>query len=222
MSSEGDAVRSPQRALPSEERTGHAMYGPWMLAGYAGSIVGANWLIATYGLVPVGFGLMAPAGVYAAGLAFTFRDLVRERYGYWPTVAAIFVGAALSALLSPAFAAASGMAFLFSESLDALVFEKLRRRRWLTAVAASNVAGFVADSALFLLLAFGSLDFLAGQLLGKAYMTVLAVAVLWAWRRQGAVSAACLDCNRNVRPTADNRCPRCGGDDFAVTGEAWA
>lgn len=170
------------------------MSGLLTLAGYAGSILAANWLITTYGLVPVGFGLMAPAGVYAAGLAFTFRDLVRERYGYWPTVAAIVAGAGLSAVLSPAFAAASGMAFLFSESLDALVFERLRRRKWLTAVAASNVVGFVADSAVFLLLAFGSLDFLAGQLLGKGWMTLLAVFVLWtvrSWRdlpiRRGAV-----------------------------------
>lgn len=39
------------------------------LLAYVGTILAANWLIATFGLVPVGFGLMAPAGVFAAGLA---------------------------------------------------------------------------------------------------------------------------------------------------------
>jgi hypothetical protein len=58
----------------------------------------------------------------------------------------------------------------------------LRRRGWLRAVAASNAAGLAVDSALFLWLAFGSLDFLAGQVLGKAWMTALAVALLWAIR----------------------------------------
>lgn len=148
------------------------------LGCYAGSIVLANFLISRVGIVPVGFGLMAPAGVYAAGLAFTFRDLVRESLGRGWMVGAVLVGAALSAFLSPTFALASGAAFLLSESLDALVYEPLRRRSWLGAVAASNVAGFVADSVLFLLLAFGSLDFLAGQLLGKAWMTLAAVLAL--------------------------------------------
>ena len=36
----------------------------------------------------------------------------------------------------------------------------------------------------FLTLAFGSLEFLAGQVVGKLWMTVLAVALLWAWRRR--------------------------------------
>lgn len=152
------------------------------LAGYIGTIFAANWAISTYGLVPVGFGIMAPAGVYFAGLAFTFRDLTRETLGLRGSLAAVLAGALLSALVSPQFALASGVAFGLSETLDALVYEPLRRRNWLGAVAASNVAGFVADSALFLLLAFGSLDFLAGQLVGKAWMTAAAVALLWAWR----------------------------------------
>jgi hypothetical protein len=38
---------------------------------YVATIVGANWALATFGVVPVGFGLYAPAGVYFAGLAFT-------------------------------------------------------------------------------------------------------------------------------------------------------
>ena len=155
------------------------------LAGYVATIFAANWAIATFGLVPVGFGLMAPAGVYFAGLAFTLRDLTREHAGYWWAISAIWLGAALSAGVAPGHLAfASGMAFLFSETLDATVYEWLRRRGWLGAVVVSNVAGFIADSALFLWLAFGTLDFLAGQVVGKAWMTGAAVLVLWLWRQR--------------------------------------
>jgi uncharacterized PurR-regulated membrane protein YhhQ (DUF165 family) len=160
------------------------MTGVLALAGYAGSIVAANWIIQHVGLVPVGFGLMAPAGVYAAGLAFSLRDLTHEAYGAKGALLAIAAGAALSAWISPAFALASGVAFGLSELADLLVYAPLRRRRrWLLAVAASNVVGFTVDSALFLLLAFGSLDFLAGQLVGKFETTLAAVALLWAWRQ---------------------------------------
>ena len=48
---------------------------------YVATIFAANWAIAAFGVVPVGFGLMAPAGVYFAGLAFTFRDLTQEKLG---------------------------------------------------------------------------------------------------------------------------------------------
>jgi len=154
------------------------------LAGFIGTIMAANAAIAAVGLVPVGFGLMAPAGVYFAGLAFTFRDLTRETLGVRWSWVAIAAGTVLSALVSPTFALASGVAFGLSEGLDALAYEPLRRRGWLWAVAGSNVVGFAADSVLFLALAFGSLEFLAGQLLAKGYMTLLAVAVLWVWKRQ--------------------------------------
>lgn len=153
------------------------------LLGYIATIFGANWAIATFGLVPVGFGLLAPAGVYFAGLAFTMRDLTQEGLGRAWTFGAILVGAALSALVSPQFAVASGAAFLVSEGLDFAVYTPLRARHWLGAVALSNTVGLVADSVLFLLLAFGSLEFLAGQVVGKAWMTALAVGVLWLWRR---------------------------------------
>ncbi len=135
-------------------------------------------------MVPVGFGLEAPAGVYFAGLAFTFRDLVQERFGRSWTLGAILVGAGLSALVSPQFALASGAAFLFSELADFAVYTPLRKRHWLGAVVASNAVGLVVDSALFLGLAFGSFAFLPGQVVDKAWMTLLAVALLWAWRRK--------------------------------------
>lgn len=164
----------------------------WLI-GYILTIIAANWAIQTFGLVPVGFGLLAPAGVYFAGLAFTLRDLTQDSLGRRWTVAAIVIGAGVSAFVSPQFALASGVAFLVSETADFVVYTPLRERHWLGAVAASNTVGLVVDSALFLWLAFGSLDFLAGQVVGKLEMTVLAVAILAAWRwahRPAATEAA--------------------------------
>jgi queuosine precursor transporter len=47
----------------------------------------------------------------------------------------------------------------------------------------SNTAGLVLDSVVFLWLAFGSLEFLAGQLVGKATMTLVALPLLVVARR---------------------------------------
>lgn len=149
---------------------------------YVATIFAANWAIVTFGPVPVGFGLMAPAGVYFAGLAFTFRDLTQDALGKRWTYAAILVGAALSGLLSGPLALASAVAFAFSETADLIVYTPLHERRWLAAVAASNLVGLVVDSMLFLWLAFGSLEFLAGQVVGKLEMTLLAIVLLGGWR----------------------------------------
>src|SRR5829696_9347115 len=90
---------------------------------YVGTVFAANWAIGRFGIVPVGFGLLAPAGVYFAGLAFTLRDLTHEALGRKAVLGAILVGAACSALISPALALASGTAFLFSELADFAIYE---------------------------------------------------------------------------------------------------
>lgn len=144
-------------------------------AGLVGTVLAANWAIARWGLVPVGFGLVAPAGVYFAGLAFGLRDVVQETLGRLAVLACIVAGALASVLVSPVFALASGTAFLFSELADFAVYEPLRTRQWVLAAGASNLVGAVVDSALFLWLAFGSLEFLAGQIVGKAWMGALGV-----------------------------------------------
>jgi uncharacterized PurR-regulated membrane protein YhhQ (DUF165 family) len=166
------------------------------LVAYIATIFAANWAIQQFGPVPVGFGLMAPAGVYFAGLAFTLRDLTQERLGRRAVVLAIVVGALVSAVapyvislgaldMTPVrIALASAAAFLVSEMADFAVYTPLRARNWLGAVLASNVVGLVVDSALFLSLAFGSLEFLPGQIVGKAGMTLLAIVILWAVRRR--------------------------------------
>lgn len=163
----------------------------WFVA-FVGTVYGANWALKTFGFVDIGFGLTAPAGVLFAGLAFTFRDLTHASLGRLWCIVAILVGASLSFLLEDVgrIALASGLAFLFSEAMDLSVYEPLHRRSWLTAVGLSNTVGLVVDSALFLWIAFGSLDFIEGQIVGKLYMTVLAIGVLWIWRRSFATSPA--------------------------------
>jgi len=153
----------------------------WLLA-YIATIFAANWLVVHVGIVPVGFGLVAPAGVYVVGIGFTLRDLVHRQLGRWWVLGAIIIGAALSALVSSRFAIASGATFLVAELADMAVYEPLHRRNWLAAVLVSNTVGLVVDSAMFLLLAFGSLQYLAGQVVGKGWMTALAVLAIWSWR----------------------------------------
>jgi len=127
--------------------------------------------------VPVWPGIAAPSGVLFAGLAFTFRDLTQEWLGRKVVLVAIVVGALLSWLVTSNrdLAVASGVAFL--------VYQPLRERRWLLAVAASNLVGLVIDSVLFLQIAFGSLDFIEGQIIGRIWTTIFAVLVLLALRR---------------------------------------
>jgi hypothetical protein len=163
--------------------------GVLALVGYICTIFAANLAISMVGIVPVGFGLMAPAGVYFAGLAFSLRDAVQETLGRRWTVVAILVGALVSALLSPQLAMASGIAFLASEFADFAVYTPLRQRGWFSAVVASNIVGVVVDSALFLWLAFGSLEFLAGQIVGKLWMTGLTIVLILIWRRRVAQTA---------------------------------
>jgi queuosine precursor transporter len=161
---------------------------------FALTIPAANWLIGNVGtkcvpsgpcLIPVAPGLMAPSGVTMIGIALVLRDLVQRRLGVGVAVAAILVGAGLSALVAPpALVLASAAAFLLSELADFAVYTPLARRRLITAVVASSVVGLVVDSIVFLWLAFGSLDFLAGQVVGKAWMVLLSIPfVAWLRRR---------------------------------------
>lgn len=153
------------------------------LAVYIAVIVAANWAVQHYGLVPVGFGLRAPAAVYFVGIAFTMRDLVQNILGRAVSLGAIVAGAAVSAAVSPTLALASGLAFFSSELADFLVYTPLLRRGWVLALVPANLAGCVVDSLVFLSIAFGSLSLLGGQVLGKAWMTGLAVIVLSPLRR---------------------------------------
>lgn len=160
----------------------------FMLVAFLSTIPIANWLIGSVGtkcipagpcLIPVGFGLLAPSGVLVIGAAFVLRDMVHERMGVAWAIAAILAGAAISVVITPpALAIASATAFLLAELADLGVYAPLRERRLALAVIASGIVGSVMDSAVFLLLAFGSLDFLAGQVVGKMWASLAAFGFL--------------------------------------------
>lgn len=171
-----------------------------VFVAFLATIPVANWLIGNIGttcipngpcLIPVAPGLMAPSGVLMIGLALVLRDAVQQLLGMRWTIMAIAVGVVLSALVAPpALVLASAAAFLIAESLDLAVYTPLRRRNLPLAVLASGAVGALADSAVFLLIAFGNLDYLAGQVVGKIWMSVAAAVVLAAtassvrWRQQ--------------------------------------
>lgn len=176
------------------------MIGYLALAAFSLTVPVANWLIGNVGtecipngpcVIPVGFGLTAPSGVLMIGAALVLRDVVHERLGAIWAVAAILFGAGLSALFaSPSLVVASVAAFLLAEMVDLGVYTPLRRRNLAAAVALSGLAGAAVDSAVFLFIAFGSLDFIAGQILGKFWMSLAAGLVLLGmrWRSDADMS----------------------------------
>src|SRR5580765_7073407 len=119
------------------------------------------------------------------GIALVLRDLVQRRLGVGVAAGGDLVGAAVSAMLAPpALVIASAVAFLLAEVADLAVYTPLARRRLIAAVVASSMAGLVVDSIVFLWLAFGSLEFLWGQIVGKAWMVLAAIPfVHWLRRR---------------------------------------
>jgi uncharacterized PurR-regulated membrane protein YhhQ (DUF165 family) len=56
------------------------------------------------------------------------------------------------------------------------------------AVLASGLVGAAVDSVLFLWLAFGSLDHLAGQLVGKMWMVGAAAGLFWLRAKRRAIA----------------------------------
>jgi len=169
------------------------------LIAFGLTIPAANWMIGHVGtacipnrpcLIPVapnpfGASLMAPSGVLMIGIALVLRDLVQRRLGVGYSASAVVAGAMLSAVVAPpALALASGVAFLISEFADLAVYTPLARRRLIAAVVASSLAGLVVDSVVFLWLAFGSLEFLAGQVIGKTWMVLLSIPFVHLLRRR--------------------------------------
>jgi uncharacterized PurR-regulated membrane protein YhhQ (DUF165 family) len=161
---------------------------------YCLTIPAANWLILHAGtecapggpcVIPVAPGVRAPSGVLMAGAALVLRDLVQRRFGVAIGVCAILMGTAIAGLLAPpALVIASATAFLISESVDFAVYTPLARKRFVTAVVVSGFFGLIVDSVVFLWLAFGSLEFIAGQIIGKAWMIVISIPFLrWLKRR---------------------------------------
>lgn len=168
----------------------------WLaFVAYLATIPAANWMIGNVGqcihgapcLVPVGFGLEAPSGVLMIGAALVLRDVLHSLLGVRRALLAIALGAVVSAgIAPPALVIASTAAFLLSELADMAIYSPLRARRLGLALLLSGLAGAAIDSAVFLYLAFGSLEFIAGQIIGKLWMTFAASGALLLMRARAA------------------------------------
>ena len=159
-----------------------------LAAAFLLTIPAANWLIGNVGtvcipqgpcLVPVAPGLMAPSGVMLIGVALVLRSLLQEVAGRTWVLGCLVAGTALSVLIAgPHLALASGAAFLAGELADWTVYSRLRERGFALSLILAGIVGSAVDSALFLGLAFGSLDFIAGQIVGKMWASLFAAAAL--------------------------------------------
>lgn len=157
--------------------------GATAAALFIASVIVANWLTSTYHFVPVGFGQMATAGTFAAGFALAARDAIQDTLGRTWMLTSLTAAALLSfAVADPHIALASAAAFTAAELLDFAIYTPLRNRtrfgdwRWTAAVLASGTAGAIADTAIFIGIAFGTaaiLPAMAGQIIGKTYASLL-------------------------------------------------
>ncbi len=192
---------------PRMSLSGRKAEGLFCFLAFIACIPTANWMIGHVGMAcgapgpcllpvfpwgPESRPLMAPSGVAMAGLALVLRDLVQRRLGRAVALLSIVAGAALSgAIAPPALVVASATAFLLSELADFLVYTPLQARGLVLAVFASSIVGLIVDSVLFLYLAFGSLEFLTGQILGKTWMVLLALPVVhWLRKCEGVGAVA--------------------------------
>lgn len=181
---------------------GRSGWAALAFAVYAGAIIASNWLITHVGiptgpggphLTPVGFGLMAPSGVWAAAVSFPARDVAQRLGGQWLGIAAILVGAAISWKISaPQIALASGVTYLCSETADFAVYTPLQRQWFTPAVIASGCVAAVVDSVLFLHLAGlpAGVSAVAGLVLGKVWVQMAAGPAAWGLRRTPALAVA--------------------------------
>jgi len=168
--------------------------GMFYLVAFILTIPFANWMIGNIGvvcpdngpcLIPVAPSVMAPSGVLMIGVALVLRDLIQRRLGKKWTIGAIVAGAILSALIAPpALVIASATAFLLSEFADFAIYTPLQEKRLVLAVFLSGIVGLVVDSIVFLQLAFGGLDYLTAQIVGKAWMILLALPFIWILRQR--------------------------------------
>jgi queuosine precursor transporter len=157
---------------------------------YIGLVVSANWLASKY-VVSVGFGYLAPAGVFAIGGVLVLRDWIQQLAGLKATMAMVYLAGVVSWVSGnlagwtslQRIALGSVVAFTVSETVEAAVFTPIRRRSLSVGVGLSSTVGNALDSFVFLAIAFGSQQFFVGQFLGKSWM-VIAGTLLTLMRRR--------------------------------------
>jgi len=125
-------------------------------------------------------------GAFSYPLVFLVSDLTNRALGPQAARRVAWVGFAIAVAVSLALAPwrialASGCAFLFSQLMDIVVFNRWRRQTWWKAPLIGGLVASAVDTAVFFFLAFAGteLDWLqlaAGDLLVKAAMAALLLA----------------------------------------------
>ena len=125
-------------------------------------------------------------GAFSYPLVFLVSDLTNRALGPHAARRVAWVGFAVavlvSLLLAPwRIAVASGCAFLFSQVMDILVFNRWRRQTWWKAPLIGGLVASVVDTAVFFFLAFAGSDMdwmllAGGDLAVKAAMAAVLLA----------------------------------------------
>ncbi|HEY5674698.1 MAG TPA: VUT family protein [Malonomonas sp.] len=144
---------------------------------YLGSIILANILVHTFGLVTF-LGLTFPAGAAAIGLTFSARDFVQERYGKFGCWIWMLLASVITLAFNQHLAFASVCAFFIAEFSDWAIYTKTRgsiEKRLLL----SNLISTPLDSVVFVLLAFGPIwPAIWGQTIIKLISSLLVLPLL--------------------------------------------
>ena len=122
-------------------------------------------------------------GAFSYPLVFLVSDLTNRALGPQAARRVAFAGFAVAVVVSLGLAPwrialASGAAFLFSQLMDVLVFNRWRQLSWWKAPLIGSLVASVVDTAVFFFLAFAGSDMdwlslAAGDLVVKAAMAAL-------------------------------------------------
>jgi uncharacterized PurR-regulated membrane protein YhhQ (DUF165 family) len=125
-------------------------------------------------------------GAFSYPVVFLVTDLTNRAVGPQSARRVAFIGFAIAVAVSAALApwriaAASGSAFILSQLLDIVVFNRWRRQSWWKAPLIGSLVASVIDTAVFFFLAFAGSDvpwlqLAAGDLVVKALMATLLLA----------------------------------------------
>jgi len=145
---------------------------------YLAAVVAANLSVAAFGPI------VTPINAFfLIGLDLSLRDVLHARWSGDRLVLRmgllIATAGAISYALNPAsetIALASVIAFVVSNTADALVFQRLAKAGYLVRSNASNTAGAALDSLIFPSIAFGG--FLPAVVLGQ-FVAKVAGGALW-------------------------------------------
>ena len=164
-----------------------------LAVAYVAAVVLANWLASRYTITVPFTNLVAPAGVLCIGFVLCARDWLQQLRGLGWAIPLMLLAGALSYLAGVVLgwtslqtvAVASVVAFLASETLEAVLFTPIRNRSLTLGVALSATVANFLDSFLFIWLAWSAIKFpgathwglFEGNFVGKLEMIAVGVAL---------------------------------------------